>query len=218
MDFTLLADEHMVTWPTSTSFRACVGLPSNLLLHGRPSRCLTSSGRFLAEGAGRPATYGIALRHLQWRHVPTPFVSAFASYERALQWAGFLQRQGHREVYIVVIDNYAVTNGHLWDANSIARSLGFVGRQLQYHKNEYLFLNTVPAERILAVIPAKGVLFRLNVHLGKLTLPQSYLSMLPSITVEAIRQDLAEEIYRRHGTCDEVRLLQTIQALCTERD
>jgi hypothetical protein len=62
-----------------------------------------------------------------------------------------------------------------------------------------------------------GVQVRLNVHLGKLTLPESYLRMLPSRTGKALKQDLTEEIYRRHGVWDEVRLLQTINALCTER-
>jgi hypothetical protein len=217
MDFTLIADNHKVASPTATSFRVCVGLPSQLPLRGRPPRGLTGSGCFLAEDAGGPATYGIALRHLRWHRVPTPFVSAFASYERALGWAGFLQRQGHREVYIVVIDTYTVTDGHLWDAHSIARRLGLVGQRLQYRKNEYLFLNTIPAERILAVVPAMGVQVPLYVRLGKLTLPESYLEMLPSRTIEAIKQDLMEEIYRHHGVKDEVRLLQTIHALCTER-
>lgn len=111
-----------------------------------------------------------------------------------------------------------MTDGHLWDAYYIARSLGLVGHQLQYHENEYLFLNAVPAERILAVVPAMGVQVRLNVHLGKLTLPESYLRMLPSRTVETNKQDLTEDIYRRHGVWDELRPLQIIHALCTERD
>jgi hypothetical protein len=49
MDFTLIATDHVVALPTSTSFGICAGLPSHLPLRGRPSRFLTGSGHFLAE-------------------------------------------------------------------------------------------------------------------------------------------------------------------------
>ena len=70
---------------------------------------------------------------------------------------------------------------------------------------------------MLAVVPAMRVQIPLSVHLGKLMLLESYLAMLPSRTFEAVKHDLTEDIYRRHGVWDEVQLPQTTDALCTKR-
>jgi len=119
------------------------------------------------------------------------------------------------DIDIVVIDTYNVPPGQLWDAHQLAIHFGFPQWRIDFHKNEYLFHGSIKHERILAVLPAQGRRVLIPVHLGSLTLPQSFVDNVGSEDEEAITTGIFREVYIRSGTWDHVRREQTVHALCT---
>jgi hypothetical protein len=214
MEDTLIPEALSVELYPSTCFRVCVGNPQfpDLRPYG-----LRSAGSIVTEDPFGAVTWRIARHHLRWNHEPTPFISVFSNSQRALSWAKQLERKGLQGIYIVVIDTYTVPKGQLWDAHQIARELGFSEKRLRYHENELLFRGWLDSERILAVLPAIGPLISLKVHLWLLTLPRSFLEAIGSRNTDLVKEELFTEIYVRFGVWDEVRLQQTIFALCTTR-
>ncbi|MCJ1348085.1 hypothetical protein MMC31_006316 [Peltigera leucophlebia] len=214
MSSELLSENYCANPCTSTVFRVCAISPQ--FSNGRPYG-LDASGSIMADNPSWPTTRRIAQSHLLWEKVNTPFISVFNLYEKALNWAEMLERKGHAQLRIVVIDTYAVPQGKLWNAHQIATDLGFEDRRIPFHKHEYLFYGSIERERILAVLPAKGPQIHVSVHLGTLTLPQLCVEAIGSPNIDAVKAYLREEIRRRCGHRDEVLLQQTILALCTVR-
>ena len=182
-----------------------------------------SRGEIVPQGNGLYPTFHLAQQHLSWEHVPSPFTSLFSQYERALTKARQLEEKGLENVYIAVIDTYTVPSGEILDAYHIATAAGFTDdyfnprRQLRNHRHEVLFHGVIGHDRILAIIPAMGTPVRLDIHLGVLQVPMSYLKSLGTERVEDVDQDLQTQIYQRRKVRDPVLALQTLQALCTRR-
>ncbi|KAF5568112.1 hypothetical protein FNAPI_331 [Fusarium napiforme] len=59
--------------------------------------------------------------HLSWKHVRTPFVSFFRSWERALKWREHLIERGAREIMIVAV--WLKDLSGVYDAYNIAQRL-----------------------------------------------------------------------------------------------
>lgn len=137
---------------TSTVFRVISPQSSK----GRPYG-LDACGSITSDDPTRPATWSMAQLHLQWVKTPTPFISVFNQYERALKWASNLEGKERAQLYIVVIDTYLVPQGQLWNAHQIAIALGFPNERIRFYEHENLFHGSIKRERILAVMPARAL-------------------------------------------------------------
>ena len=153
-----------------------------------------------------------------WVHTPTPFTSMFNNVRRASNWARMReQRFGMQNLGIVVIDTYNVAVESLWDAHAVALHLGFQPAQVRNHEHEYLFHDTVAAERVLAVIPAQGQPLTIPVHLGTLGLPAAFVNAIGAVNEQAVVEAIMNEVYVRCGTYDQARCEQTVHGLCIGR-
>jgi hypothetical protein len=150
-----------------------------------------------------------------WNRIFTPFISVFNNYQRALNWAGMLEQSGIEDIDIVVIGTYDVPPGQLWNAHQLAVRLGFPQWLIDFHENEYLFHGSIEHERVLAVLPAEGRRVSIPVHLGSLTLPQSFVNTVGSEDEEVITTGISREVFIHCDTWDRVRCEQTLHALCT---
>ncbi len=116
--------------------------PTNGLCYNR------SFGRERADGMG---TYGADLlhgswrqtldSHLSWEKVATPFLSFFASQERAMAWRDHLIRRDASDIVMIAVWLRGKT---VYDASAIARALGYQvhspdkRRRLEHHDGELL--------------------------------------------------------------------------------
>lgn len=214
MDDTQLEHQFAASLCTRSVFRVVRrGLSSS---RRRPYG-LSGTGHLSSENPTWPATWGMARYHMLHSHIPTPFISVFNNYRRALNWAGMLEQRGIDDIDILVIDTYDVPSGQLWDAHRLAVHMGFPQWRIGFHENEYLFYGSIACRRILAVIPATGRKIPIPVHLGTLTLPQSFIDTIELDGKEPLKMGLFREVYIRCGTWDSVRHEQTMHALCTLR-
>ena len=84
--------------------------------------------------------------HLLWSRMPTPFISVFSQYWRALDCAQMLEQNGYTNLHIIVIDTFEVPQGRLWNAYQIATDFGFPAERLQFLQHAYPFYGSVGRE------------------------------------------------------------------------
>jgi hypothetical protein len=124
----------------------------------------------VARDCGIPLTWKACDNHLSWnRNANTPFLSFFDSWGQALKRRR-LRSRGEQDVVIIAV--WAKDMHHLYDAEHIARSLGYNNsgqdhrRKLAYFQHEYLVWGGIAADdyRILGVFsgdgPERSVLLR----------------------------------------------------------
>ncbi|KAJ5478640.1 hypothetical protein N7530_004149 [Penicillium desertorum] len=98
--------------------------------------------------------------HLSWKKLPTPFVSFFSTWARAMRWREWLEENHHTDIKVVAL--WARDMGHVYKAMTVALSLGYSDtgsdnrRNLRNHEDEYLIGSGVDEDRILAVFRGGG--------------------------------------------------------------
>lgn len=83
------------------------------------------------------ATSQTLLDHLTWREVPSPFVSLWTSWSRAVNWAKDRQRLGAEEVEIVAV---WIHDHVVYDAYKAATTLPISSENRHFHKGEVIIL------------------------------------------------------------------------------
>ncbi|KAH6976787.1 hypothetical protein EDB80DRAFT_626490 [Ilyonectria destructans] len=115
------------------------------------------NGSILPRGVPADQTWDNVDAHLSWAHQPTPFVSFFTSWERAIRRRGWLIRsRGATDVVIIAV--WLKDKPQVHDALKLATTLGYSDqplhprRRLSHHRDEVLVYGGIAAEehRILA--------------------------------------------------------------------
>lgn len=75
--------------------------------------------------------------HLAWKKTPSPFVSLWTSWARAVQWAEGRRRFGAINIDIVAVWIY---DRVVYDAYKAAKVLPLPGKKLDYYKNEVIII------------------------------------------------------------------------------
>ncbi|KAI6083107.1 hypothetical protein F4821DRAFT_198334 [Hypoxylon rubiginosum] len=89
--------------------------------------------------------------YLSWKHIPTPFIAFFDSWERALRWRNFLiQRRTAKTIVIIAV--WLEGKLGVYDARAAAVALGYPRDRLDFHVGEFLVYGGISANeyRIIA--------------------------------------------------------------------
>jgi hypothetical protein len=155
----------------------------------------------------------LALQHLFWEKVDTPFVSAYRSWKSALKRAKSFADKGHKCIAIWVIDLGASKNP-IYDAYTFAKSAHDDPRRtwtwpankpLSFFRNEILLLNGVDENNyaVMAAIDASEP-EETPVQWGssRLCLPASYAKKFSAFDFESsdlVQEDIDAQIYMNTG-------------------
>ncbi|XXH01653.1 hypothetical protein Hte_008013 [Hypoxylon texense] len=158
--------------------------------------------------------------YLSWKHEPTPFISFFASWERALRWRDWLiQRRGARDVVIIAV--WLRGKPEIYDGRAVAAALGYEENRLKYHAEEFILRGGIdaPDNRILAILPGNGPLVKISLSPFPLlpnrklraTIPED---ALPTSGGSNRTEELKNELLHHIGFSNEMFFCALALSLC----
>ncbi|KAJ5271832.1 hypothetical protein N7524_005101 [Penicillium chrysogenum] len=179
-------------------------------------KCCEEEPRSLIDSSNSPDSSAFD-SHLSWKKVPTPFVSFFGTWTRAMRWREWLERNHHTDIKVVAL--WARDMGHVYNAMTVALGLGYSDtgsdnrRKLRNHEDEYLVDAGVDEDRILAVFRGGGDL-RAITFIGpfyKVTtsVPSEYFLAQESNPLKA----LGEVIFMNTGVYDDLWRDQLVKSI-----
>ncbi|KAI4164367.1 MAG: hypothetical protein LQ342_002014 [Letrouitia transgressa] len=153
---------------------------------------------------------------LSWAFVKTPFIPFTNSWRRALQRRRKLIEKGEKDVVIIAIWSKELLN--VYDAYDVAKMLGYPGKRLEYHLDEFLVYGGISADdyRVLAIFDGQKEQEDIALHMsglqGSITVPDSFMTDIPGRTA---KEKLENEIYRNtdiRGDSEQMRYLAEVLA------
>ncbi|KXT16011.1 hypothetical protein AC579_9523 [Pseudocercospora musae] len=200
--------------------------------NGNHSSFDQATDSLVAEAPNTPLSMTVVRSHLLLQPDPSPFMSVYTVWHKALHRAQWLCDRGARNVRIYVIDMQEVAINYprviFFEATSLAASLGFRTltpwqkrnrthlpqwlnkENVDNHGQELLVYREIPEVRktVLAVIPSDGPTLRFPVHLGVMEVPTELVEQTYT------RAGGQPDTFRRHSTIEAIENMD--QDICSE--